>query len=66
MTCSTDDPAIFTTTPNNELRRLVEHLNFTAQELAQLQINAFLAALLDGPVRQSLIAEVEELVRQVE
>lgn len=66
VTCSTDDPAIFTTTPNNELRCLVEHLNFTAQELAQLQINAFWAVLLDEPVRQSFIADVEKLVRQVE
>lgn len=62
VTCSTDDPAIFNTTLTDELHYLVQHLDFTRQELATLQINAFKAALLPDDVRQALIDEVMTLI----
>ena len=62
VTCSTDDPAIFATSPNTELRSLVEHHHLTPHDLATLQINAFSAALIDETTRQKLIAEVQALV----
>jgi adenosine deaminase len=64
VTCSTDDPAIFGVSLTDELRNLVTYQNFTAQELAALQINAFQVALLPDNVRQSLVAEVQALIEQ--
>lgn len=64
VTCSTDDPAIFGVSLTDELRNLVKHQNFTVQELAALQINAFQVALLPDEVKQSLIAEVQALTER--
>ncbi len=62
VTCSTDDPAIFGTTPNAELQNLVRYHQLTLAELAQIQINAFEAALLDYETRQALLAEIQALL----
>ncbi len=66
VTCSTDDPAVFDVTLTDELRQLVTYQDFTARELAALQINAFHTALLPEAERVALIAEVEALVAQYE
>jgi adenosine deaminase len=64
VTCSTDDPAVLGVSLTDELRNLVTYQNFTAHELAALQINAFEVALLPDDVRQSLIAEVQALTER--
>ena len=66
VTCSTDDPGIFATSPNNELRQLVRYHQLTVQELATLQINAFEVAICDDATRRSLIAEVQSLLAEME
>lgn len=64
VTCSTDDPPLFNISLSDELRLLAEHQNFTPRELAQLQINAFEAAILPEDTRHALIVEVEQCVAE--
>ncbi|MCI0712324.1 MAG: adenosine deaminase [Chloroflexi bacterium] len=66
VTCSTDDPPLFNISLSDELRLLVEHQQFTPRELAQLQINAFEAAILPEETRRELIAEVEGCLAEME
>lgn len=61
VTCSTDDPGVLGVSLTDELRNLVVYQNFTAHELAALQINAFRAARLPDDIRDSLISEVQAL-----
>lgn len=62
VTCSTDDPGIFGTSPMLELESLAHYHQLTLNELAQLQINAFNAALIDAQTHQSLRDEVHRLL----
>jgi hypothetical protein len=59
ITISTDNPTILGCSLTDELRLLVEHFGFSLPDLAQLQINAFEAALLPADQRAELLAEVE-------
>jgi adenosine deaminase len=66
VTCSTDDPPIFNISLTDELHTLVRYQNFTPRELAQLQINAFEAAILPEDTRHKLLNEVEACLAEVE
>lgn len=62
VTVNTDDPTVFNCTLSSEMRVLVEHLGATRAELAQLQINAFEAALLPESQQQAIISEIKSLI----
>jgi adenosine deaminase len=61
VTVNTDDPSAFGCTLTSELHTLVERLNFTLPELAQLQVNAFNVAKMPTAKRESIINEIETL-----
>jgi len=65
VTVSTDDPSAFGCTLNGELHTLVDDLDFTLEELAQLQINAFNAVDIPEAARAALIGEVRALVGEL-
>jgi adenosine deaminase len=59
VTVSSDDPLPFFTTVEREQRLLVEELNFTANDLRQLNVNAAKAAFLPEAERERLIALID-------
>jgi adenosine deaminase len=65
VTVNTDDPTVFGCTLTDELRLLAEHLDFSPNDLAQLQRNAFLAADLPAAIRKAALADIDALVAQI-
>ena len=63
VTINTDDPTVFGYSLTDEMLSLVENLRFTLPELAALQINAFRVADIPPATRQTLQAEIEQLLR---
>ena len=62
VTVNTDDPTIFGCTLTSELQLLAEKLCFSADHLAQLQVNAFQAAKMPPAKREAVLAEIEGLL----
>lgn len=62
VTVSTDDPAVFGCTLTDELHLLVDHLDMTRRELAELQRNAFQVADMPAAQRESILAEIDDLL----
>jgi len=55
VTVNSDDPPLFNTDLNQEYRVLVEHFNFTADELERISLNAIQASFLDSESKTRLI-----------
>jgi len=61
-TLSTDDTFSFGNSLTDEYEALVEHLAFTAVELAQIAKNGFEVADLDDGLRKQAFADIDQLV----
>ena len=66
VTVTSDDPLLFNTTTNGELRALALHLNFTAREIAELCRASLRASSLPSRRRQALIALIDEMLAAYE
>ena len=64
VTINTDDPTLFGKSLTEEMYLLVEKLDFTLPELAQLQTNAFRTAAMPESQRQAILQEIETITRQ--
>ena len=60
VTVNSDDPPLFNTDLNNEYETLVDHFNFTADELAQASLNGVAASVLPEDEKAALDAEFRE------
>lgn len=60
-TVSTDDPLCFANTLSEEYIALVNELNFTRSELAQIARNGWAVADVPVSTRQSMLAEIDRL-----
>ena len=65
VTVNSDDPTAFGSSLTDELHLLVDQLDFTLADLAQLQINAFQVAKMPEDKRAAMLAEIEQLVTQL-
>jgi adenosine deaminase len=65
VTVNTDDPTVFGCTLTQELRLLLDHLDFSPLDLAHLQRNAFHAAKLPPATRQAILNEIDELEQRL-
>lgn len=61
ITVSTDNPTILGCSLTGELNLLAEHFGFSLHDLAQLQANAFQAALIPAARRAELLAELDSI-----
>ncbi|RPI31871.1 MAG: adenosine deaminase [Chloroflexota bacterium] len=59
ITLGSDDPPMFGTDLSMEYQVLVDHFNFTADELERLSLNGIQASCLTGPQKAKLAAEFE-------
>ena len=66
MTVNTDDPTVFGRTLGQELASVVDDLAFSMADVARLQANAFAVAGMPAAARDSVIAEIDALVREIE
>jgi adenosine deaminase len=62
VTVSTDNPTILGCSLTSELHLLVERFGFSLYDLAQLQINAFQAALMPAAMRAEILAELDQFL----
>lgn len=62
VTVSTDNPTVLGCTLSDELQLLREHFGFSPADLAQVQVNAFQAALLPAVTRAELLAELDRFL----
>jgi adenosine deaminase len=58
VTVNTDDPTVFGCSLTDELHLLAHQLDFSPQELAQLQINAFQVAKMPADQKQAILTEI--------
>lgn len=64
ITVSTDNPTILGCSLTSELHLLTEHFGFSLRDLAQLQANAFQAALIPESSRAEFLAELDAIALQ--
>jgi adenosine deaminase len=65
VTINTDDPTLFGGTLTDELHMLVEKLDFSLAEIAQLQKNAFMIANIDDDQRDAVVDEIDALLESI-
>lgn len=64
VTVSTDNPTILGCTLTDELHLLLRSGGLSLQDLAQLQINAFQAAIIPPARRSEILAEIDHILAQ--
>ncbi len=62
VTVNTDNPTILGCSLTDELQLLVDHFSFSYHDLAQLQVNAFQAALMPAARRVEILTELDKLL----
>jgi adenosine deaminase len=62
VTVNTDDPTVFGCSLTDELHLLASQLDFSPQELAHLQINAFQAAKMPVEKKQAVLSEINDML----
>ena len=65
VTVNTDNPTVLGCTLSDELNLLIEYFGFSLGDLAQLQANAFQAALISAAKRAELLAELDRVLAQL-